>query len=201
MCNVRTKTFYRFGGSIGRGAMNQGASVIESSRCFVVETDLLCPKTDWPLLMSARLRALQDSPDAFVATLTAEKKQTPEKWGAHYAGSTWAVARDGDEVVGIACLIAAQPDDPQARFIESVWVTPEHRRRGLVREMLWQLEGKARIGGAAFLKLWVLETNDSAYDAYLKLDFYAVPDRDQDSWKSRADGTFVQERLMVKPLL
>lgn len=60
---------------------------------------------------------------------------------------------------------------------------------------------EARASGAECLQLWVLETNDSAYDAYLKLDFYPVPDREQDSWKPRRDGTFVRERLMVKPLL
>jgi ribosomal protein S18 acetylase RimI-like enzyme len=185
----------------GAIVISAAVSVAEADRWAPVEIVLVGPD-DWPVLMPARLRALRDSPEAFVATLADEAAQASEQWTAYYRGSTWAVARDADnEIVGIACLKAAQSDDPRARFIESVWVTPEHRRRGLVREMLWQLEGEARADGAAFLKLWVLETNDSAYDAYLKLDFYAVPDRDQDSWKSRADGTFVQERLMVKPLL
>ena len=90
---------------------------------------------------------------------------------------------------------------PQERFIESVWVTPEHRRRGLVRKMLSRLESEARADEVDYLKLWVLETNDSAYDAYVKLDFSEVPEMMQDSWKPQGDGTWVQERLMVKPLL
>jgi ribosomal protein S18 acetylase RimI-like enzyme len=115
-------------------------------------------------------------------------------------GGAWVVARHGDEVAGIARLVTTA-GAPKEWFIESVWVTPEHRRKGLVREMLWRLEVKAHAEGAEYLQLWVLESNESSYDAYLKLDFYPVPDRVQDSWKALDDGSFVQECLMVKPLL
>jgi ribosomal protein S18 acetylase RimI-like enzyme len=177
-----------------------GVSAVQSDRCARVEIDLLGPG-DWPVLRCARLAALRDSPDAFVATLAAEVERTQEEWIASIASSTWAVARDVGESVGIACLTAANPEAPRERFVESVWVKPEHRRQGLVRRMLGRLEAEARAEGAEYLQLWVLETNDSAYDAYLKLDFYPVPDAVQNSSKPRGDGKFVQERLMVKALL
>jgi ribosomal protein S18 acetylase RimI-like enzyme len=178
-----------------------GVSAVESDRCAPVEIDLLRPG-DWQVLRSARLAALLDSPDAFVATLAAEVERTQDEWIASIESSTWAVARDGDEIVGVACLAAAVARARKKRFIESVWVMPKHRRQGLVRKMLWRLETEARAEGAKLLQLWVLETNDPAYDAYIKLDFYPVPDAVQDSWKPCGDGTaFVQERLMVKSLL
>jgi ribosomal protein S18 acetylase RimI-like enzyme len=170
------------------------ASEREADRCMPLEINLLDPR-DWPVLRSVRLAALRDSPGAFVATLAVESERTSEEWIASIERSTWVVARNGNEVVGIACLTAAEPHAPRERFIESVWVTPQHRRRGLVRRMLQRLEDKARADGADYLQLWVLETNESAYDAYLKLDFYAVPDTTQDSSKSRDDGSFVQERF------
>jgi ribosomal protein S18 acetylase RimI-like enzyme len=181
--------------------MNQaaGASAVEAARWAPVEIDLLGPG-DWQVLRSACLAALLDSPEAFVATVAAEARRTSAEWIASLESSTWAVARDVEGIVGIACLVAAVADARKEHFIESVWVTPEHRRQGLVRKMLRRLETEARAQGAEYLQLWVLETNDAAYDAYLKLDFDPVPDKMQDSSKRRGDGTFVQERLMVKPL-
>jgi ribosomal protein S18 acetylase RimI-like enzyme len=165
-----------------------------------VEIDLL-NSGDWPVLRSARLAALSDCPDAFVANPTAEVRRTAEEWIARIESSTWAVGWDGDEAVAVACLVAAVVNARKEWFIESVWVAPQYRRQGLVRKMLWRLEREARVDGAQRLQLWVLETNDLAYNAYLKLDFHPVPDALQDSRKPRGDGTFVRERLMVKPLL
>jgi hypothetical protein len=45
---------------------------------------------------------------------------------------------------------------------------------------------------------WVLDTNESAERAYQKLGFSLVLDKD--TTKPRADGTFVEERLMTKPI-
>jgi ribosomal protein S18 acetylase RimI-like enzyme len=165
-----------------------------------VEIDLLGPGEWWDL-KSARLAALQDSSDAFVADLADEKRRTRDEWIASINRSTWAVARHVRKIVGIARLTATDSNGPaQEHFIESVWVGPRYRQNGVVRRMLHRLEKQARNDGVELLQLWVLETNDSAYDAYLKLDFHPVSDRVQDSSKPRGDGTFVQERLMVKPL-
>ena len=178
------------------------ASADEADRCTPVEIDLLDDPREWLSLKAARLEALEDSPEAFVTTPAEEERRTPSEWMASIRWSTWAIARDEGAIVGIACLTAAtESDDKRARFIESVWVAPEHRRKGLVRRMLWRLEREARAADAEYLKLWVLKTNDLAYNAYLKLDFSEMPDKAQDSWKPQGDGNFVQERLMVKPLL
>ena len=66
--------------------------------------------------------------------------------------------------------------------------------------MLRELEDRARLDGAEEVQLWVLDTNQSAADAYLKLGFDWVPSREQNSPKHWADGTPVGERLMIKPL-
>jgi ribosomal protein S18 acetylase RimI-like enzyme len=168
-----------------------------------VEIEFLCP-ADGPILSSVRLRALRDSPEAFLATPDEEAALTPADWTARIMSATWTVAWDGDVVVGIACLTSQEAkasNTPKEWFIESVWVEPGYRRKGLVRRMVQKLEGQAREDGAERLQLWVLGTNDLAFDAYKKIDFYPpVPEVVQDSPKPRGDG-FVKEHLMVKQLL
>lgn len=182
--------------------MNQGeASVVDLGPATFAGVELLQPSHSEDLRL-ARLEALQDSPDAFVATLDQEKQRSDSDWIDVAAATTWAVAREGAKVVGIASMTAADPAAPTVHFIESVWVHPERRRRGLGRRMLLELEVRARAIGAEFLQLWVLETNGSAYDAYVNLAFEEPqPEVVQDSPKTRDDGEgFVQERLMVKRL-
>jgi GNAT superfamily N-acetyltransferase len=155
---------------------------------------------DWHDLRTARLSALRDSPHAFVAALADEMVGTPDDWKARIAGSVWAGAWEDGHVVGIACLSAPELSAPTKPFIESVWVTPGRRRKGLSRKMLERLETTALAAGATHLQLWVLETNYAAIDVYLKLAFEERPERMHDSEKPSGDGTFVQERLMVKQL-
>jgi ribosomal protein S18 acetylase RimI-like enzyme len=170
----------------------------ESGRCPHVTIKLLASK-DWRDLRTARLAALRDSPDAFVAELADEKARTAEDWRASIKQLAWAGAWVNGRIVGIARLSAAGSSEPTRPFIESVWVRPQHRRQGFVQGMLHELEEPARERDATHLQLWVLETNDLALNAYLKLDFHPVPERTQNSMKLR-DGAFVQEHLMVKQL-
>jgi ribosomal protein S18 acetylase RimI-like enzyme len=156
---------------------------------------------DWHDLQAARISALRDSPDAFVATPADEQARSPEDWKLSIKRSVWAGVWDNSQIVGIACLSAAEPSAPQRPFIESVWLKPHYRGQDLVRDMLKVLEGSARGDGATHLQLWVLENNGAAVRAYDKLDFRPpVPERVQDSDKPRGDGTFVQEHLMVRPI-
>jgi GNAT superfamily N-acetyltransferase len=178
-----------------------GPASSESGPCGTVDVDLLDPG-DWRDLKTARLAALKDSPKAFVATLAREQARTAEEWIASLEEATWAVARDGGKVVGIACLTAAEPSAPQERFIQSVWVRLGYREQGVGRRMMQRLELAAWAGGAQRIKLWVLVTNDVAYRAYKKLDFHdPEPEIVQYPEEPRGDGKRVQERLMVKPLL
>jgi GNAT superfamily N-acetyltransferase len=154
----------------------------------------------WRIVRSMRLAALCDSPDAFVNTWAAELRLPPKYWQDSIADSTWVVARDGEEAVGIARLAPAERHALQAPFVESVWVKRPYRRRHVLSQMLERLEDHARAADATELRLWVLDSNDSARDAYVKLGFNLVVGVAQDI-KPRGDGTFVKERLMIKTLL
>jgi len=188
-----------FSDGIGNDAMTRTAtSTVGLGRCTRVTTRLLAAD-DWQDLRSARLAALSDSPHAFVATSAQEEGWEPEAWMARLARSDWAGAWDNDRIVGIACLSAPDPGEPKRPFVERVWVAPPHRRQGLVRKMLQELEGPARMAGATHLQLWVLDSNIEALHAYLKLDFHWVRERTQSLAKPDGSGS-VQEHLMVRPL-
>jgi ribosomal protein S18 acetylase RimI-like enzyme len=154
---------------------------------------------DWEFLRAMRLAALQNAPEAFVTTYAVEQRRPRNEWVDLLTRSRWVAARKDGKIVGIACLAAEDKEGPEKRFIESVWVTPGRRRQGLVRRMLEKLEDQARREGADDLQLWVLDTNDSAADAYVKLGFVWA-DRVQDSPKLWPDGKRVKERFMVRPI-
>jgi GNAT superfamily N-acetyltransferase len=151
-------------------------------------------------LKSMRLEALRDAPSAFVATWEAERDRPPDYWEEQFVRATWVIAQHGARTVGIAALVEPEPKS-LVRFVESVWVEPEYRWCGVLRQMLDHLEERAKEDGANELRLWVLDTNESAEEAYLKLGFSLQVDQEQDTAKQRADGTFVKERLMTKPIL
>ena len=164
---------------------------------------------DWQELQDTRLHALEESPHAFVATYTEEALLPELYWRSRIESSTWMVAREGGQTIGLARLRTPE-DEPRTpedepldvRYIESVWVQPDHRCNGVVRSMMEELELHALGAGVARLRLWVLDTNRSAADAYVKLGFGSeLPERAQATTKLSADGMPVYERRMVKGIL
>ncbi|MGH3613968.1 MAG: GNAT family N-acetyltransferase [Pseudonocardia sp.] len=174
--------------------------LLDSATC--VDVTELEPR-QWEIVRDMRIAALDDAPGAFVSTAETEEDQLTEYWQDQFDWATWVIARDHEQVVGIAAL--ALPDGespPDSRYVESVWVAPTHRRHGVLRQMLEHLERLAKSAGATELRLWVLDTNGSAGRAYERLDFRPIPGSEADTKKLRGDGTsFVQESLMTKELL
>jgi ribosomal protein S18 acetylase RimI-like enzyme len=158
--------------------------------------------TDWQELQDTRLHALGESPHAFVATY-AEEALLPELyWRSRIESSTWTVAREGGQTIGLARLRTPEDEPLEVRYIESVWVHPLHRCKGVVRSMMEDLELRALDAGVARLRLWVLDTNESAEDAYVKLGYNVeLPECIQQTRKLTGNGMPVHERRMVKDIL
>jgi GNAT superfamily N-acetyltransferase len=182
-------------------AVDVDVSTVHRGSGLVEEVIELCHH-DWPIMRAMRLAALRDAPGAFVNTWMAESQLPPAHWQGRFADSTWVVARAGGEFVGIARVALPEEDHllDDIRFVESVWVAPSFRWRGVLRQMLERLEHHALAMCATELRLWVLDTNEQAGRAYQKLGFSPLLVA-QDTTKCRSDGTFVKERLMSKPLL
>jgi ribosomal protein S18 acetylase RimI-like enzyme len=106
-------------------------------------------------------------------------KKPADHWQHEVRTATWAVIEAGTEVIGIA--VARHPDpvkdadvDPdRARFIESTWIKPTHRRSRMgkrLMEFLFQEERRRHHQVDQFL-LWVFEDNKSAIDFYNQMGF------------------------------
>lgn len=60
-------------------------------------------------------------------------------------------------------------------WIQSLYIVPEHRGRGLVDTILQHLVGEARAGGALDLRLYGYNTNARALRAYQRFGFREAP--------------------------
>jgi ribosomal protein S18 acetylase RimI-like enzyme len=126
--------------------------------------------SDWSVLRDVRLRALSDSPGAFLSTYEREAALEADEWTKRLDDAAWLVATDGGEAIGLVGLVEGSPP-PGARYIESTWVAPAYRRRGVFRSLLARLVEIGRGKGLDSLFLWVVGNNDVARRAYASLGF------------------------------
>jgi ribosomal protein S18 acetylase RimI-like enzyme len=127
-------------------------------------------RVDWQLLRNARLAALFDSPHAFMSTYAVEQRWRKPEWQRMFDNSTWIVAWEAGKVIGLTRSLA-DPELPLWRHLESVWVAPTHRRRGVCGILLRAVAERERVNGVNELLLWVLEDNHDARLAYKSLGF------------------------------
>lgn len=130
----------------------------------------------WPILRDARLRALRDAPFAFDSAHDLEAARTEADWRATFEGAIWLIARQPYRTLGLA-RSAQEPPFPWLRNIESVWVEPTFRRRGVTRRMLANLTETERCVGVTELRAWVLDGNDAARRAWQRLGFAPTGER------------------------
>ena len=79
-------------------------------------------------------------------------------------------------MIGLAKSVS-EPGRPWTRYVESAWVAPTHRRRGVLRALLHKLADSDRRTEVTELMLWVLEDNHDAQHAYQALGFEPTGER------------------------
>jgi ribosomal protein S18 acetylase RimI-like enzyme len=141
----------------------------------ILELQLLTP-VDWRVLKAARLDALRDSPHAFMSCYDHEWRLGELEWRRMFEAAMWIVARAAEDVVGVVRSVG-EPSRPCVRHLESIWVAPTHRRRGVFRALLDGLAEIERRKGVTDLMLWVLEDNQDAQRAYETLGFVPTGER------------------------
>jgi ribosomal protein S18 acetylase RimI-like enzyme len=142
---------------------------IERTRLpFGLEVVVLVP-ADWTRLRAIRLRALRDSPHAFASSYEREASWSEREWRGTFDAASWFVAQYGPHSLGLAR--SARAVRPWQRHVESVWVAPAYRRRGIVRILIENLIHHESKFGATELLMWVLDGNDTARHVYERLGF------------------------------
>jgi ribosomal protein S18 acetylase RimI-like enzyme len=85
---------------------------------------------DWELYQEIRLRALEDSPDAFGSTLERESGFGEDDWRTRLTGPLYVVL--DPDAVSVGGLF----DDAGTAHVWGMWTDPAHRGRGHARAIL-----------------------------------------------------------------
>ncbi len=158
----------------GNGMPTDDASSVRSSDDAASPST---PSSDLDILHETILKSVTTSPGAFLATATELEAEPSEYWVNRLESSTWAVMQRGDQILGIA---AAKPpgelDDyalqENACFIESVWIDPSMRGKGLGERLVtYLIEQQRKAAGVQKFYLWVFDDNDPAIRLYRRMDF------------------------------
>ena len=121
---------------------------------------------EWRLWRSLRLRAVEDSPNAFRSVLAQESAEADERWreliatAANHPRSLLLVAEADSDPVGM--MFGRLDDAGDVLDVGAMWVDPEVRRTGIGRGLLNAALDWARTAGASSAELWVTAGNDAA---------------------------------------
>jgi len=124
---------------------------------------------DWRQLREARLRALKDSPAAFLADYDREESWGELEWRERFVASQWFTAWKDNRIIGLARVLTVDERPADERHIESVWVDPGYRRLGVMRSLLRHIVDHETTVNDWLL--WVVDDNVEALGAYERLDF------------------------------
>jgi ribosomal protein S18 acetylase RimI-like enzyme len=152
---------------------------------------------DAEMLQDAMLEAVRTSPDSFITTVEEVKTRPLDSWIEEIRSSTWAVAQQNGQVVGIVAGKRPDPakdaeDQADTRYIESVWIDPDLRRQGLGARLIKYLLGveHRKNQRVRHFRLWVIVTNLNAIGLYERMGFTRTREANE-----REDKTEVKFRL------
>jgi ribosomal protein S18 acetylase RimI-like enzyme len=144
-----------------------------------------------------RLVALEESPDAFVASHEDEKSEGEEFWRLRMQRSTRLLAERDGEPVGIASVGSAD-DQPEAAQLFGLWVRPEARGTGVATELVRAGARSAAEDGKRQLLYWVGTDNGRAVAFASGFGFRPTAQRRPMRVVSEDDGE--EELAMTLPL-
>ncbi|MGN6325935.1 GNAT family N-acetyltransferase [Pseudolysinimonas sp.] len=140
-------------------------------------TTIRAPRPDeWELWKQLRLRALRDTPLAFLETIERAESHDDDLWRSRVAPSeirrsAVAIADDGTWIGQMVVML-----EPPPPTLVGVYVDPRRRGDGTAERLLEVLAAEVRATGATTLRLQVGEGNDRARRFYERMGFVATGD-------------------------
>jgi ribosomal protein S18 acetylase RimI-like enzyme len=137
---------------------------------------------EWRSYRDLRLRALEDSPNAFSTTYAEASARSDEYWMSRLI----QLSADTDRLLvaernGQRCGMAwgrLQPSEENTAQVFQMWVAPEHRGFGIGRMLLEAIIDWARQHGAVSIVLGVTCGNEPAWRLYESSGFKAYGELD-----------------------
>lgn len=161
----------------------------------------LLGEDQWSDYREVRLRALEESPEAFVASAEEESQFGEDMWRQRMRRSRRLLAERAAEVVGVVSVGSQRGGEEGVGELFGLWVAPEQRGHGVARRLLEAAAAQARKDSLRHLVYWVGTDNGRAVafassfgfrptDSRRPMRLHGVEDGDEDS----------EEMAMVLPL-
>lgn len=153
---------------------------------------------DWDQYRSIRLAALEESPEAFVASRAEEEAYDENFWRVRMKRSRRLLAESDGRPVGVASVGDVSSETPQVAQLFGLWVRPSSRGTGVATKLVNEGAAQARQLGKTHLTYWVGTDNGRAVAFASGFGFRPTDNRRPMRVKSDEDGE--EEIAMVLPL-
>ena len=157
---------------------------------------------EWDEYRSVRLSALQESPEAFVATADEERAYEEDFWRMRMRRSQRLVAELEGAPVGVASVGQArhdgERDNEKVAELFGLWVAPAARGTGVATQLVRAGADAARREGRSHLAYWVGADNGRA--VAFASGFGFRPTDSRRPMRVRGDDDDETEVAMVLPL-
>ncbi|MGB3257013.1 MAG: GNAT family N-acetyltransferase [Ornithinimicrobium sp.] len=117
---------------------------------------------DWDEYRQTRLRALKESPEAFVASAAEENDYPEERWRDRMRRSQRLLAERAGQAMGVVSVGSENTADDAVGELFGLWVSPDARGTGVARRLLEAAARAARESEMKHLVYWVGTDNGRA---------------------------------------
>ncbi|WP_270887285.1 GNAT family N-acetyltransferase [Pedococcus sp. 5OH_020] len=117
---------------------------------------------EWEQYRAVRLSALEESPEAFAATVEEEQAYEEDFWRMRMRRSLRLVAEVDGRLVGVASVGQGPQDNERVAELFGLWVAPSARGTGVATELVRAGADAARGRGRSHLAYWVGTDNGRA---------------------------------------
>ena len=116
---------------------------------------------EWQLYREARLAALQDAPEAFVARYEDEASYGDDVWRNTMTRARRIIAERGEDIVGLVCL-GLHNENPETGEVFALWTAPIVRGEHVGWTLVSTAALQAAEVGCRLLYFWAGSDNASA---------------------------------------
>ncbi len=158
-------------------------------------------EADWDEYRQTRLRALKESPEAFVASSEEETDYPEERWRDRMRRSQRLLAEREGQAMGVASVGSEYTVDESVGELFGLWVSPEARGSGVARRLLEAAAKTARESEMKHLVYWVGTDNGRAVAFASSFGFRPTDNRRPMTIRgAEVEEEDAEEMAMVLPL-